>query len=265
VTTYLNLAVKEYIGEMIMKNHMDAETLDLLRRVGLNQYESKVYFSLLHEGPTSASEIGGLADIPRPRTYDVLDKLEKKGLIRVQPGRPTRFQATDLKEAFEFLKHKRIEECDNSVQEIDEIKAKLAQKIKGVKPSGTIEAEDYVWVIKERKNIHAKIENLIHSAKESILIAATDASLSHKLDSFENALRKANKRGVDIKIVSPLKDNSLAKRASEFAKTVKKDHNHRMMVIDDDVVLFLTPETNEKEIGTWIKSPYIAENFRNLF
>lgn len=248
-----------------MKNHMDAETLDLLRRVGLNQYESKVYFSLLHGGPTSASEIGGLADIPRPRTYDVLDKLEKKGLIRVQPGRPTRFQAADLREAFEFLKNRKKEQCEKEIGELDGIKSKLVDKIKSAKPSGVIDAEDYVWVIKDRKNIHSKIENLIHSAKDNILIAANDATLGHKLDAFETALRKAKRRGVEIKVVSPMKNADISKKASELAQVVKKEHNHRMMVIDDDVVLFLTPDTHEKEIGTWIKSPYVAENFRNLF
>jgi sugar-specific transcriptional regulator TrmB len=248
-----------------MKNHMDSETLGLLRRIGLNQYESKVYFSLLNAGPISASDVSSLADIPRPRTYDVLDKLEKRGFISTQPGRPTRFKAINLGEAVESLKTKKQDEFQKDLIEMDEIKKRLADRFKGAKPESRIDAEDYVWVIKDQKNLHSRIDNLINSAKDSILIAANDANLGHKLDAFENSLRKANKRGVDIKIVSPLNDPMLAKRAAEIAEIKKREHNHRMMVIDDDVILFLTPDSHEKEIGTWIKSPYVANNFRCLF
>ena len=244
---------------------MDSESLYLLRRLSLNQYESRVYFSLLKAGPTSASEIGSVAEIPRPRTYDVLDKLEKKGFISVQPGRPTRFKAVELDEAIKFLKTKKEEELKKSLHEMEDIKGKLSEKIRTTKPEGKVKAEDYVWVIKDRKNLHSKIEGLIHSAKDSILITANDAGVKNKLESFENSLRKACKRGVKIKVVSPLTNASLVKRMCEFAEVVKKDHNHRMMVIDDDVFLFLTPEPHDREVGTWIKSPYIADNFRNLF
>ncbi len=244
---------------------MDSESLYLLRRLSLNQYESRVYFSLLKAGPTSASEIGSVAEIPRPRTYDVLDKLEKKGFISVQPGRPTRFKAVELDEAIKFLKTKKEEELKKSLNEMEDIKGKLSEKIRTTKPEGKVKAEDYVWVIKDRKNLHSKIEGLIHSAKDSILITANDAGVKNKLESFENSLRKACKRGVKIKVVSPLTNASLVKRMCEFAEVVKKDHNHRMMVIDDDVFLFLTPEPHDREVGTWIKSPYIADNFRNLF
>jgi sugar-specific transcriptional regulator TrmB len=219
----------------------------------------------LKAGPTSASEIGSVAEIPRPRTYDVLDKLEKKGFISVQPGRPTRFKAVDLDEAINFLKTKKEEELKKSLHEMEDIKGKLSEKIRTTKPEWKVKAEDYVWVIKDRKNLHSKIEGLIHSAKDSILITANDAGVKNKLESFENSLRKAHKRGVKIKVVSPLTNASLVKRMCEFAEVVKKDHNHRMMVIDDDVFLFLTPEPHDREVGTWIKSPYIADNFRNLF
>jgi len=248
-----------------MKKNMDPEALSLLRRIGLNQYESRVYCSLLNSSSTSATEIGSLADIPRPRTYDVLDKLEKKGFIRVQPGRPTKFKAVGLNEAIAFLKSKREEEFNKKLNEIDEIRERLSEKIKLEKPEEKREAEDYIWVIKDRKNLYSKIENLIHSAKENILIATTENGLKRKIGSFESALRRACKRGVNIKVVAPAATSDLVKKVCEFAKVEKKEHNHRMMVIDDDVVLFLTPENHDKEVGTWIKSPYIAENFRNLF
>ena len=246
-----------------MKNHMDNETMSLLRRLGLNQYESKVYFSLLKSGSTSASEIGTLADIPRPRTYDVLDKLEKRGFISVQPGRPTKFMAIALNETFDLLKTKKEEELKKAVTEIEDIKVRLADKMKTSKNSKV--REEYMRLINDRKNIHSKIESMINSAKANILISTTAKGLDRKMGCFEDALRKADKRGVNIRIVSPSEDTVCIKKASEFAEIVKKDSNQRAIVVDNDLLLFLTPETQEKEAGTWIKSPYMAKNFRNLF
>lgn len=247
-----------------MKNHMDSETMSLLRRLGLNQYESKVYFSLLKSGSTSASEIGTLADIPRPRTYDVLDKLEKMGFITVQPGRPTKFRAAAIDETFELMKGKKEDEFRKSVSEIEDIRVRLSEKVRTSKDSKR-DKEEYLWLIRDRKNIHSKIENMINAAKMSITISTTANGLDRKLSCFENALRKASKRGVSVKIVSPSEDAACVKRASEFAEVIKKNSNQRAVVTDNDILLFLTPETHEKEVGTWIRSPYMAKNFRNLF
>jgi sugar-specific transcriptional regulator TrmB len=243
---------------------MDNETMGLLRRLGLNQYESKVYFSLLRSGSTSASEIGTLADIPRPRTYDVLDKLEKRGFITIQPGRPTKFKAAALDETFELLKSKKEDEFKKSVNEIGDIKVHLSDKLKNSKESKK-DKDEYLWIIKDRKNIHSKIEGMINSAKASIIISTTANGLDRKMGCFEDALRKANKRGVSIKIITPSEDTVCVKRASEFAEIIKRDSNQRAVVTDNDVLLFLTPETHEKEVGTWIRSPYMAKNFRSLF
>ena len=57
----------------------------------LNIYETKVWLALLSRGMSSAGEIAELSGVPRSRTYDVLESLEKKGFCIVKLGKPVKY------------------------------------------------------------------------------------------------------------------------------------------------------------------------------
>jgi len=242
---------------------MDKEAVSLLRRIGLNQYESRTYLALLNAGTASASEVSETAGIPRPRTYDILQKLSKKGFVSIQPGRPVKFKGVPIDEAFETMKSQKREELTKEMSEIENINSKLKTRVKKIEPQET--QEDIVWVLKERKNIYSKMESLINNATNSILIATTENGLSRKMEAHEESLRKASQRGVEITIITP-KETKHTKTASEFAKIIKKEHPHRMIVADDHTMLFLTPENEDKkEVGAWINSSHFADNARKIY
>ena len=50
----------------------------------LNVYETKIWLALLGKGVASAGEIATISGVPRSRTYDVLESLEKKGFSIVK-------------------------------------------------------------------------------------------------------------------------------------------------------------------------------------
>ena len=56
---------------------------ELVRRIkeyfNLNIYETKVWLALLSKGVASAGEVAEISGVPRSRTYDVLESLEKRG------------------------------------------------------------------------------------------------------------------------------------------------------------------------------------------
>ena len=59
-----------------------------LKDFGLNSYEAKLWVALLSRGVSTAGELSDIANVPRSRTYDVLESLEKKGFIIVKIGNP---------------------------------------------------------------------------------------------------------------------------------------------------------------------------------
>lgn len=60
------------------------EVLDHLGRLGLSDYEGKVYLSLLQIHPATAYEAARDAGVPTSKVYEVLDRLEGRGMVRAQ-------------------------------------------------------------------------------------------------------------------------------------------------------------------------------------
>ena len=52
-----------------------------LRLLGLNDIDVKVYLTLLKTGTSLASEVAKKTEIPRASIYDILERLEKEGLV----------------------------------------------------------------------------------------------------------------------------------------------------------------------------------------
>ena len=57
----------------------------------LNIYETKVWLALIGKGIASAGEIAQISGVPRSRTYDVLESLEKRGFAIIKLGKPVKY------------------------------------------------------------------------------------------------------------------------------------------------------------------------------
>ena len=54
-----------------------------LQRLGLTEYESKIYLVLVRKGSIKASEVSFFGQVPRTKTYGAIKELERKGLLHV--------------------------------------------------------------------------------------------------------------------------------------------------------------------------------------
>ena len=81
------------------------EFLSRLRKIfDLNLYEVKVWTALLSRGTSTAGELSNISSVPRSRTYDILESLEKKGFIVMKLGKPIKFVAIKPEEVVERVK-----------------------------------------------------------------------------------------------------------------------------------------------------------------
>src|SRR5690242_9462614 len=69
--------------------------IELLQQVGLNKYEAEAYSTLLLQGPLTGYELGKRSPVPLSRSYEILERLTRKGLALIQPGDPPRYAAAD--------------------------------------------------------------------------------------------------------------------------------------------------------------------------
>ncbi len=77
---------------------------DILKQIGLTDYEAEVYLALLANGQMSAYELAEKAGLYRQVTYDSLKRLQEKGFVSSVTERKTKlFKAIDPKLILEFL------------------------------------------------------------------------------------------------------------------------------------------------------------------
>jgi sugar-specific transcriptional regulator TrmB len=104
---------------MIVKDELLAR---LRKMFDLNLYEVKVWASLLSRGVSTAGELSNISDVPRSRTYDILESLEKKGMIVMKLGKPIKFIAHPPEEVVERVKKNLIVDAQEKAKRLEELK-----------------------------------------------------------------------------------------------------------------------------------------------
>ena len=144
------------------------ESLNLLKRVGLNQYESRIYSALLVSGTSTAGELSEVADVPRSRVYDVLTSLEKKGFAIIQVGRPVKYVAVSPENALNQVKSHIEDEYQNQLNSFEKLQDSIIESLGELFNQGNklVDSSDLVGVIRGRANVYNQLKQLIRTAKE---------------------------------------------------------------------------------------------------
>jgi sugar-specific transcriptional regulator TrmB len=243
------------------------DLLASLRRLGLNQYEAKSYYALASTGECTAGELSNRADLPRPRVYDVLTALSEKGFVAVQPSRPVIYRALPISEAVRTLRKQRQESLGRELSNYDLIAGDLAAKLSGSSQQNSSGAEENVWTLRGRSALYARLTSMIEASKKHVLFSSTPSGIQRKFSENAKFLEKARGRGVKISVISPL-EKSAAAEIARIAHTVTPSQlPTRMVVADDQALIFLTNEQvePEDEVGVWINNPHVASTLRQLF
>ncbi|GAG02781.1 unnamed protein product, partial [marine sediment metagenome] len=93
--------------------------LSKLKDFGLNTYESKLWTALLSRGVSTAGELSDIATVPRSRSYDVLESLQRKGFIIMKLGKPIKYIAVPPEEVLERIKKKIKKDSDKQLHVIN--------------------------------------------------------------------------------------------------------------------------------------------------
>ena len=210
----------------------EEKIIDTLSDLGLTSYEAKVFVALTQLGEASVGEIYPQADVPRSAVYGVLDKLQKKGMIEISHGKPTKYRALNPDIALGKLERAFTDARDYTVEALTEIHNSAPVDI----------PTDAIWVIKGEKNIDDKIKELIESA-ESNLIFGGQASLITK---FSDNLEKAKKIGVNVSFLvaddDPNPDGELETMGKVTYLPIEKlltgQVDLSILLIDDHTALF---------------------------
>ena len=252
------------------------EFLSRLRKIfDLNLYEAKVWTALLSRGVSTAGELSNISDVPRSRTYDILETLEKKGFIVMKLGKPIKFVALKPEEVIERVKKNLIQYASEKSKRLDRLKnEEILGELNGLFTQGIkfVEPSDLSGSLRGRQNVYNHLDMMIREAEKTITIVTTAPGLNRKLDALLPSLEKAKKRGVVIRIASQIDDTN-KEIAKDFVRVAEVRNmpktRARFAIVDGEQLLFMVLDDDKVhpnyDVAIWLSTDFFASAMEQLF
>jgi sugar-specific transcriptional regulator TrmB len=128
--------------------------------IGLSDNEIEVYSCLVRRERMTALDISKETSIYRTNVYDILDSLEKKGIIsHIMINNKMYFMASDVKNLLDYM--------DDQKRQLDEKKKQLSQMIEKLKISPKeAKEETNIGVFKGKKALKFMCEDILRENKD---------------------------------------------------------------------------------------------------
>ncbi len=252
------------------------EFLSRLRKIfDLNLYEVKVWTALLSRGTSTAGELSNISDVPRSRTYDILESLEKKGFIIMKLGKPIKFVALKPEEVVERVKKNLMKAAQEKTKRLETLKGdEVLNELTTLFTQGVkfVEPTDLSGSLRGRQNLYNHMDMIIRGAQKTVTIVTTAEGLNRKMEALMSSLEACKKRGIKVRIAAPINSNNLkvAKELKRVAEIRNMDKmTARFMIVDSEQIMFMLLD-DEKfhpnyDIGVWINTEYFANTLEQLF
>jgi len=254
------------------------EFLSRLRKIfDLNLYEARVWTALLSRGVSTAGELSSISDVPRSRTYDILESLEKKGFIVMKIGKPIKFVALKPEEVIERVKKNLIVDATEKSKRLEKLKGEdVLEELSSLFTNGVkfVEPSDLSGSLRGRQNMYNHLDMMIRGAEKTITIVTTAEGLNRKMEALYPALEKAKRRGVKIRIGAQVNSDNL-RIAKELAKVAEvKDTSSvalkgRFAIVDSEQLVFMLMDDSivhpNYDVAVWISTEFFAMALEQMF
>src|SRR3989339_674264 len=224
---------------MLLKQELIGKIKDYF---DLNIYETKVWLALLGKGIASAGEVASISRVPRSRTYDVLESLEKKGFAIVKIGKPVKYIGVKPRIILEKLKNNVKTDANEKMLTLSNIK----------------NTEEFT-------KLEELYEESINTVKrEDISSALTGKSNITKIKLFQKTVEQLKKANVDIKFALS-GDEKLVKQIETKLDVKIKFVNidAKFFIVDRTEILFYI--SKDSDIAIWLNSDFFSQAFAELF
>lgn len=193
-----------------------------LRDLGLSEYESRAFRSLLETGPTTAKELSRSSDVPMGRIYDVLNSLETLDLVRTQTAsRPKKYVAVETDTALERLVSAKQRELAEKSEQYEAVAKELAGQLE----NGDAGEEPFWTVALGPEDAEDLLVERLTAADRRIRAVASTPSQSIDIESSRrviDAIDAALDRGVAVSVLMH------ADLAAAFPSDVVELHRERL-------------------------------------
>ena len=237
---------------------MNEPNLELL---GLTEGESKVYLSLLHIGSSTVGNIIKESQVSNSKIYDILDRLNKKGLIGISLKNNTKnFEAKEPARLTDL-----IEEKEKEILSLKEKIPQLQKTYEEAEP--TQEAE----ILQGNRGIKTFTDIILTKLEkgETFYILGAPSEANETLGAyFRDWHKERAKKGVRCKILYNQEARERAKKISNIGLTetrILPENITTPALIDISKEYVATITFGEKPLCIVIKNKKIAESYKHYF
>ena len=252
------------------------ELLSQLRRFfALNLYEVKVWTGLLSRGVATAGELSDIANVPRSRSYDVLESLERKGFVIMKLGKPIKYIAVPPTEVVERVKKNMKQDAEERVQRLEDLKTTdLLQELTSLHTTGIelIDPSELSGSLRGRHNLYSHLELTLRNAEKSVTMMATPQEFLRNVEGLKPVFEKLKKKGVRIQIAAPFttrEAKDASKELNNIAEVRHTDSKARFCIVDGKELVFMILDDQDVhptyDVGIWVNTPFFAGALEGLF
>lgn len=229
---------------------------DILKEIGLTEYETEVYLALLRHGQISAYELAEKTGLYRQATYDALKRLIEKGYVSsVKEEKTQLFKAINPQIILEFLNEK-TESYKQILPELVQINEASKQPL-------------IVETYKGKNVVRIALRDIINSLKEKgseVLCTAVDESVPFSqyqtiCDQYERDM--LNYRIKERVIIKEGTKGIFQKGTSRYRKIPEKFFNQNPVQIYGDNVQIIV--WGNPDYLIIIRNRGVAESYRKQF
>lgn len=137
----------------------------VLRELGLTDYETRAYLSLLERGVLTASQVSESAGVPYSKVYETLTSLDRKGWIESDQGRPSRYYPKAPSEALATAK----------LQQEEKLKAwekTITNELQPLYEKREIREKPDIWILRGELSTVTKLREMLENTKNELMVAA---------------------------------------------------------------------------------------------
>jgi len=246
---------------------------ELVKRIkeyfNLNIYETKVWLALLSKGIASAKEVADLSGVPRSRTYDVLESLEKRGFAITKIGKPVKYISVKPTEVIEKMKSETLQDASERVKLLGNLKdTPEYTELQSIHNAGIspIKSTDITGSIKGRNNLLSKIRELVENVENELIICTSVSDFEDKSRVLVPAIEKLTNNDIKVKLMLNGDHEKVKKTLSKLnIKASQTSTPARFFISDNEEAVFLlTPENSDEDMAVWLNSGFFSESLAHL-
>ena len=251
---------------MLVRKDLVEKIKDLF---GLNVYETKVWLALLSVGIASAGKVATISGVPRSRTYDVLESLEKRGFAIAKLDKPVKYLGVKPKIILEKLKNNVENDAKDRIISLSKIKeTEEYENIMHLYEEGMnpVKKEDVSASLKGKLNISNHLKEILQNATKEVVICTSAEDMNSKTKIFLQTFNLLKKNKIKIMVALSGESSLIKELEKKFDVKIKKiDIDAKVFVVDRKEILFYTSQdTKDEGAAIWLNSEFFAEAFASM-